>query len=158
MSFKIGSKKPRTETEIKQYFDYWDALLPKNTDFVSRAIPLAQFAHESYWSTSELARNANNHAGHKFKGDDGWDKKRQYIKDAEEEDEKGNKYIIPDTGWRKYNSDKEFAEHHASWLSRTPSYSKIYEKALNAKTWQDQLKALQGTYALDSRYYEKVSL
>lgn len=156
MTFKIGSRRPQTSSEFTAYFDYWNDLLPQKTVFKSRAIPLAQFALESDWSTSELARNANNHAGHKFKGDDGWDKKRQYIKDAEEQDSKGNKYIIPDTGWRKYDSNKEFATHHATWLSRTPSYEKVYAKALNAKTWQEQLLAMQGTYALDIKYYSKV--
>lgn len=156
MTFKVGSRKPQTDAEIKQYFDYWNDLLPTDTDFVSRAIPLAQFAHESAWSTSELARNANNHAGHKFKGNDGWDKNRQYVKDAEEHDDKGNVFTVPDTGWRKYANDKEFAEYHAKWLSRTPSYAKTYAKALSAKTWEEQLKALINTYATDKEYYNKV--
>lgn len=156
MTFKIGSRRPQTSSEFTAYFDYWNNLLPQETVYKSRAIPLGQFALEADWSTSELARNAHNHAGHKFKGDDGWDKRRQYIKDAEEQDSKGNKYIIPDTGWRKYDSDKEFAEHHANWLARTPYYEKYYSKALNAKTWQKQLQAMQGTYALDIEYYSKV--
>lgn len=148
---------PKTKDEKMAYFDYWNELLPEDTDFVSRAIPLAQFALESAWSTSELALEANNHAGHKFKGDDGWDKTRQYIKDAEEQDTQGNKYIVPDTGWRKYKDNQEFANHHAKWLTRTEGYKRTYKKALESKTWQEQLKNLQGVYALDVVYAKKIT-
>src|SRR5699024_1668088 len=47
----------------------------------------------------------------------------------------------------------EWAKHHASWLQRLP---KVYNKAISAKTVEEQAQALQGTYATDTGYAKKL--
>ena len=133
------------------YDEVYELLKPYESDFFM-SIMLAQFNLESVMGTSELAVEANNFTGHKA-NDSSWPKDKVYEKDTLEDDGKGNKYVAKKEPFRLYDSPSEWAKHHASWLQRLP---KTYAKAINAKTVEEQSRALQGTYATDTKYAEKL--
>ena len=130
------------------YDEAYELLKPYKSDFFM-SIMLAQFNLESVMGTSELAVKANNFTGHKTTGWNG----KVYKKDTIEDDGKGNKFVAKSEPFRHYTSPSEWAKHHASWLQRLP---KVYAKAINAKTVEEQAKALQGTYATDTGYAKKL--
>ena len=130
------------------YDEAYELLKPYKSDFFM-SIMLAQFNLESVMGTSELAVKANNFTGHKTTGWSG----DVYKKDTIEDDGKGNKFVAKSEPFRKYKTPSEWAKHHASWLQRLPS---IYSKAINAKTVEEQARALQGTYATDTAYAKKL--
>ena len=130
------------------YDEAYELLKPYKSDFFM-SIMLAQFNLESVMGTSGLAVKANNFTGHKTTGWNG----EVYKKDTIEDDGKGNKFVAKSEPFRKYKTPSEWAKHHASWLQRLP---KVYNKAINAKTVEEQAKALQGTYATDTAYAKKL--
>ena len=130
------------------YDEAYELLKPYESDFFM-SIMLAQFNLESVMGTSELAVKANNFTGHKTTGWNG----EVYKKDTIEDDGKGNKFVAKSEPFRKYKTPSEWAKHHASWLQRLP---KVYNKAISAKTVEEQAKALQGTYATDTAYAKKL--
>src|SRR5699024_6439893 len=133
------------------YDEAYELLKPYKSDFFM-SIMLAQFNLESVMGTSELAVEANNFTGHKA-NDSSWPKDKVYEKDTLEDDGKGNKSVAKKEPFRLYDSPSEWAKHHTSWLQRLP---KTYAKAINAKTVEEQAQALQGTYATDTKYAEKL--
>ena len=130
------------------YDEAYELLKPYESDFFM-SIMLAQFNLESIMGTSELAVKANNFTGHKTTGWSG----DVYKKDTIEDDGKGNKFVAKSEPFRKYKTPSEWAKHHASWLQRLPS---TYAKAISAKTVKEQAQALQGTYATDTSYANKL--
>lgn len=130
------------------YDEVYELLKPYESDFFM-SIMLAQFNLESIMGTSELAVESNNFTGHKTTGWNG----DVYKKDTIEDDGKGNKFVAKSEPFRKYKTPSEWAKHHASWLQRLP---KTYAKAINAKTVENQARALQGTYATDTSYAKKL--
>ena len=130
------------------YDEAYELLKPYKSDLFM-SIMLAQFNLESVMGTSELAVKANNFTGHKTTGWSG----EVYRKDTIEDDGKGNKFVAESEPFRKYSSPSEWAKHHSGWLQRLP---KTYAKAINAKTVEDQARALQGTYATDTSYANKL--
>ena len=130
------------------YDEAYELSKPYESDFFM-SIMLAQFNLESVMGTSELAVEANNFTGHKTAGWSG----DVYKKDTIEDDGKGNKFVVKSEPFRKYKTPSEWAKHHASWLQRLP---KVYNKAISAKTVEEQAKALQGTYATDTGYAKKL--
>lgn len=130
------------------YDEAYELLKPYESDFFM-SIMLAQFNLESVMGTSELGVKANNFTGHKTTGWNG----EVYKKDTIEDDGKGNKFVAKSEPFRKYKTPSEWAKHHASWLQRLP---KVYNKAISAKTVEEQAKALQGTYATDTAYAKKL--
>jgi|GEM_PF-6501988 len=130
------------------YDKLYELLNPYNSDFFM-SIMLAQVYLESVMGTSELAVNANNFTGHKTNGWTG----KIYYKDTVEYDAEGNPFIAKSEPFRLYDSPKEWAKHHAGWLRRLPD---TYAKAINAKTVEEQARALQGTYATDTSYASKL--
>src|SRR5699024_3953476 len=130
------------------YDEAYELLKPYESDFFM-SIMLAQFNLESVMGTSELAVKANNFTGHKTTGWNG----EVYRKDTIEDDGKGNKFVAKSEPFRKYKTPSEWAKHHAGWLQRLPS---IYSKAISAKSVEEQAQALQGTYATDTSYAEKL--
>ena len=117
------------------YDEAYELLKPYESDFFM-SIMLAQFNLESVMGTSELAVNASNFTGHKTTGWSG----DVYKKDTIEDDGKGNKFVAKSEPFRKYNNPSEWAKYHAGWLQRLPD---TYAKAINAKTVEEQAKALQ---------------
>lgn len=77
-----------------------------------------------------------------------------YLKESPEEI-KGAIHIKR-SNFRKYESWEESVKDHAKMLSRTDWYANYYRKAINAKTPEEQAKALTGTYATDSKYADKL--
>ena len=130
------------------YDEAYELLKLYKSDFFM-SIMLAQFNLESVMGTSELAVKANNFTGHKTTGWNG----EVYKKDTIEDDGKGNKFVAKSEPFRKYKTPSEWAKHHASWLQRLP---KVYNKAISAKTVEEQAQALQGTYATDTAYAKKL--
>ena len=130
------------------YDEVYELLEPYPSDFF-KSIMLAQFNLESVMGTSELAVEANNFTGHKTTGWSG----EVYKKDTIEDDGKGNKFVAKSEPFRKYKTPSEWAKYHAGWLQRLPS---VYSKAINAETVEEQAQALQGTYATDTKYAEKL--
>lgn len=133
---------------IKTYDQAYELLSKYESDFFM-SIMLAQWALESDYGRSESATEALNFTGHKTTGWTG----EVYLKDTIEDDGEGNKFVAEQEAFRKYASPEEWAKHHASWLQRLP---KVYEKAINAKTVEEQAQALQGTYATDTSYKKKL--
>lgn len=133
---------------IKTYDQAYKSLSKYESDFFM-PIMLAQWALESDYGKSELATEANNYTGHKTTGWSG----EVYLKDTIEDDGKGNKFVAKSEPFRKYASPDDWAKAHASWLQRLPE---VYAKAISAKTVEEQAGALQGTYATDTDYKEKL--
>lgn len=150
--------KPLTRDEIEKKIDvFYNALKPyaKDSGFFM-SVMLGQVGIESYWGTSTLAKKANNFTGHKFKEPFSNVRPNDYfLKDAGEE-EGGKKVVYEDVKWRKYKDIDDWAKHHADWLTQSDWYKNHYKNAINAKTPEEQLKALTGVYAKDSNYYTKV--
>ena len=150
--------KPLTRDEIEKKIDmFYNALKPyvKDSGFFM-SVMLGQVGIESYWGTSTLAKKANNFTGHKFKEPFSNVRPNDYfIKDAGEEED-GKKVVYEDEKWRKYKDIDDWAKHHADWLTQSDWYKNHYKNAINAKTPEEQLKALTRVYASDSNYYTKV--
>lgn len=136
---------------VKTFDEAYELLKPYPSDFFM-SIMLAQWALESDKGRSELALKANNFTGHKAQPNE-WPADRVYKKDTIEDDGEGTKFIAPKEPFRLYHNPQEWAKHHASWMQRKPS---TYAKAISAKTVEEQARALQGTYATDTAYAEKL--
>lgn len=121
------------------------------SDFFN-SISIAQACLESGYGQSELAKEANNLFGYKAKRGE-WSGET-YLKESPEEI-KGAIHIKR-SNFRKYESWEESVKDHAKMLSRTDWYANYYRKAINAKTPEEQAKALTGTYATDSKYADKL--
>lgn len=150
--------KPLTRDEIEKKIDmFYNALKPyaKDSGFFM-SVMLGQVGIESYWGTSTLAKKANNFTGHKFKEPFSNVRPNDYfIKDAGEEED-GKKVVYEDEKWRKYKDIDDWAKHHADWLTQSDWYKNHYKNAINAKTPEEQLKALTRVYASDSKYATSV--
>ena len=150
--------KPLTRDEIEKKIEmFYNALKPyaKDSGFFM-SVMLGQVGIESYWGTSTLAKKANNFTGHKFKAPFSNERPNDYfIKDAGEEVD-GEKVVYEDEKWRKYKDIDDWAKHHADWLTQSDWYKGHYREAINAKTPEEQLKALTGVYATDSSYATSV--
>lgn len=106
----------------------------------------------------ELARNANNFAGHKY---DNNIHKDFYIKDAYEY-ENGQEIVDENAKWGKYDNFQDFCKSHFNWFTSNPTRTKIYANVLSATTADRQAYYLMGTYATDLPrptsigYYQKL--
>lgn len=110
------------------------------------SITIAQAILESGWGKSRLARDYNNYFGIKGNG---------VVMDTLEDDGSGNYFKIQD-GFRVYdNLEGSFKDHDALFTS-TPYLTKLYRPVREAKTPEEQARALQGTYATDTRYASKL--
>lgn len=123
-----------------------------HSKFFLPSVTLAQACLESADGKSELAKNANNLFG--IKADKTWSGD-VYVKDAIEEID-GKMVNVGKTEWRKYDSIKDSIADHDAIMTRTNWHSNYYKDAINAKNYQEQAKALQGTYATDSQYANKL--
>lgn len=117
------------------------------------SVTVAQAILESNYGKSELATNAKNIFGIKA-SDNTW-KGETYIKDAEEE-VNGKLVNVGATKWRKYPNWEESTKDHDGFLTRTDWHKNHYKDAIIAKNYKEQAEALEGTYATDSSYAEKL--
>jgi len=150
--------KPLTDSQIEEKIEYFaKALQPYAKDSkMFMSIMIAQVGLESYWGTSTLAKNANNFTGHKFK--EPFSSKRPndyYIKDAGESVD-GSFVVDKNALWRKYKDVNDWAKHHADWITQSDWYAEHYSDAVNAKTPEEQAKALTKKYASDPSYNVKL--
>lgn len=114
-------------------------------------ITQAQFVLESKNGTSDLAVHANNPFG--IKASDDWTGD-SYTKKTQEWD--GTKYITVAANFRKYPTLEDAFKDHNRFMSRTAWHADYYADALNAKNYTEQAYALEGTYATDPQYAEKL--
>lgn len=118
---------------------FFDDMLPyaqqasQKTDIPTSVI-LAQWAHESAFGQSDLAKRANNYAGIKYWGDN-------YINDGQ-------------SGmYANYNSTSRFADAWSQFMG-----GQRYAGVRNADTPEATIKALgQSGYAEDSNYFNALS-
>lgn len=128
-------------------------LVAKYQSPLFNSIRIAQIILESDWGRSELFKNANNPAG--MKAGNEWTGDI-YIKNATEQDAQGNEYVQSNALWRKFPSLEDGIKCHAGFLSRTAWHENYYRNALNATTVEEQAGTLQGTYATDVNYKDKL--
>lgn len=116
------------------------------------SVTIAQACLESDWGRSELAVRAKNIFG--IKASYPWTG-RTYNKKTKEESPGGEQYAVFDN-FRVYDSWAESVKDHAGFMESTEGRKEIYKKAINAKTPEDQARALAKTYASDSKYGQKL--
>lgn len=123
----------------------------RGTDTMFVSVLIAQSCVESGYGTSELALKANNFGGIKAKPE--WDGS-VYIKSSLEYI--SGEYVMVQSKFAKFNSMEDYVDYHVKFFTRNSYAKDTYNEALNAKTVEDQAKALTGTYASDPKYYEKL--
>lgn len=118
---------------------------------VFNSVRIAQACLESDYGRSELATKAHNYFGIKTSSPwtgDRYDKPSyEYIN--------GIKKLIT-SPFRKYGSLEQSVKDHASFFGSTEYRKNYYRNVIHAKTIRDQVNALQGTYATDINYAEKL--
>ena len=127
------------------------ALAVKYPSAFFNSVTIAQACLESSYGQSDLARFANNYFG--YKASDGWTGST-YGKDSYEE--RNGKLGKEYSRFRAYDNMEESVKDHANMMERSDYHKKVYAKAINAKTPQEQAHALTGTYATDSGYGGKL--
>ena len=115
----------------------------KNT-FASTTI--AQACLESGYGQSDLAKKYNNFFGIKGGG---------VSLNTLEDDGAGNYYQVIDD-FRVYKDMEASVKDHDELFTSTPGLTQIYSGVVAAQTPEDQCRALQGTYATDTKYASKL--
>lgn len=131
------------------------ALVQKHAKNLLPSVTLAQLFLESGYrpnsKMSSLATDYNNLFGIK-KGN--W-KGKTIVLDTKEDDGTGKLYTIKGE-FRWYDSPEQSIEDHDNLFTSSEWLKNYYKDVLSAKTPQTQADALQGTYATDTRYSEKL--
>lgn len=138
----------------KEFIEYIAEIVVRTPSEFFNSVTIAQACLESGFGTSVLYKAFNNSFGYKAKEGE-WDGD---IAGDYKSDEEINGVEIKDvpSDFRAYKNIEESVKDHAYMMSRTSSYAAIYKDAINAKTPEAQAKALTGTYAGDSKYYDKL--
>lgn len=136
---------------MNDFIDKMGVLYSKTVSNVKPSILLAQCILESDWGRSELATNANNFGG--IKASPPWNG-AVYKKLTKEWD--GTRYIAITADFAKFDTVEDYVQYHANFFTRNETAKKVYQKVLQAKTYQEQAKALTGTYATDPSYGKKL--
>ena len=126
-------------------------LVMKYPSPVSNSVRIAQACLESAYGTSDLAEMAHNLFG--IKASDPWTGKT-FSKYSYEYVQCEKKLI--ESPFRLYESWEESVKDHADFFESTEYRKKYYTKVINAKTIRDQVNGLQGTYATDIYYAQKL--
>ena len=117
------------------------------------SVTIAQAILESNWGKSTLAVKANNLFGIKASKD--WSGQVFNI-DTKEQKADGTVYTIK-ADFRKYNSWLDSVKDHDKFFISTNWRKYNYKRVLEAKTYQEQAKALQECgYATDKKYADKL--
>lgn len=119
------------------------------------SVSIAQACLEPGYGTSDLYLAFNNAFGYKAKKGE-WSGK---VAGDYKSDEHINGVKVKDvpSDFRAYDSVADSVKDHANMMtSRGASYIKVYDKAINAKTPQEQAHALTNTYATDPKYGDKL--
>ena len=124
------------------------------------SVMIAQSVLESGYGTSRLSNEANNFFGMKFKSGEDNGKYEVFYIESKEYDYLNNQWIIIKSPFRKYINKKDSFEDNAlklvsgvSWNSNY--YSGAWKK--NTRSYKDATAALQGKYATDPGYADKLN-
>lgn len=132
---------------IGQYKDL--AIVEMYRTGIPASITLAQGLQESYYGTSELAIQANNHFGIKCKSY--WTGKTYYYKD----DDKDRKGQLVESCFRAYDSDIDSYIDRSNFLMQTERYKPLFSLDRTDYTqWAYGLKNCG--YASDPEYASKL--
>ncbi len=123
----------------------WLAREESRKSGIPASIYLAQACHESGFGTSELAREALNHFGHK---DVDWDGPTYSKKD----DDRNANNIIIESRFRMYSSAEESYRMHTDFLRRPPYRDLFKFSKTDYFSWAKGLKA--AGYATKADYAE----
>lgn len=124
------------------------------------SIMLGQAILESGYGTSELAKNANNFFGMKFKEHEDEGKYDKYYVETKEYDSEKNEMITLLAPFRKYQNKLQSFEDNALKLRQGVSWDNNYYSGAwreNAKSYKEVSTALTGKYATDPQYYQKIN-
>lgn len=124
------------------------------------SIMLSQAILESGYGSSELAENANNFFGMKFKVNEDEGKYGIYYVDTKEYDKDKDETIIVRAPFRKYENKLSSFEDNAFKLRNGVSWDTNYYKGAwweNEKDYKEVSKALTGKYATDKEYNKKLN-
>lgn len=144
-----------TQTKQEKFFasisGYAKKLSQKYNIYAS--VMMAQSALESAWGESKLSKKANNFFGVKgsYKG--------KYVTMDTKEYSNG-KWVTVKQKFRKYPSFYESMEDNASKLRNGVSWNASYYKGTwyeNAKSYKDSTSWLEGRYATDPDYSDKLN-
>lgn len=120
---------------------------------IMKSVTIAQAIHESNWGKSYLAQSANNLFG--IKASDDW--QGDYVETKTKEQDKNGKETTILAKFRKYDSYKDSILDHDKFFTSTPWRTKNYKRVLEAKSYEEQTKALQECgYATDVCYADKL--
>ncbi|WP_273478257.1 glucosaminidase domain-containing protein [Ignavigranum ruoffiae] len=137
----------------EQFIQEISTLVEKYPSEFFNSISIAQACLETGFGQSELVKKANNLFGYKAKSGE-W---QGEVFSIESPEENKNGQVSMELGvFRKYNSWEESVKDHANMMVRTKDYKAIYQKAINAKTPEEQARALSNSYATDSSYGNKL--
>ncbi|MDQ0340280.1 LysM repeat protein [Caldalkalibacillus uzonensis] len=123
----------------------------RNKTGVLASIVIAQAILESNWGRSQLTVQANNLFGIKgsYNG--------QYVTMPTREWSKEKGWHTVNARFRKYPSWKESIEDHTRLFVNGVSWNRnLYKPVLEAKNYREAAQALQGTYATDPQYAQKL--
>ncbi|KXK37831.1 MAG: mannosyl-glycoprotein endo-beta-N-acetylglucosamidase [Bacteroidetes bacterium OLB9] len=116
---------------------------------IPASVTLAQGLHESYYGTSKLAKEANNHFGIKCKS--WWTGMTYYYKD----DDFNKKGELIESCFRAYNSDIDSYVDRSNFLMQSDRYSPLFKfDKTDYLSWIYGLKYCG--YATDPKYAEKL--
>ena len=124
------------------------------------SVMLAQASLESGYGTSILAQNANNYFGMKFKINEDEGKYGAYYIDSKEFDSIKNEWITVKSPFRSYESKIQSLEDYAFKLKNGVTWDSNYYKGTwisNSKNYKEATQSLQGKYATDPQYANKLN-
>ncbi len=124
------------------------ALIKKYPSPISELTRLPQAVHETGNFISNIFKNANNSFG--IKNSKPWNGEVFFADSGEYKD--SNEYVVENSGFRSYKSVEDSVADHALFFVST-DYRKntAYKEAIEAKTYKEEVKALEGTYATDRK-------
>lgn len=117
---------------------------------------IAQMCLESAYGTSELAVNAHNYSGLKYKSSV---TSQFYIKQATEQKADGTYYTVNNTKWCKFNNMDEGVEGYFKFINNSryenlkgATSSKNYLELIKADGYATSLKYVDNVYAVVSKF------
>jgi flagellum-specific peptidoglycan hydrolase FlgJ len=139
------------ESAAEKYIDAYKelAIVEMYRTGIPASVTLAQGLHESFYGTSKLATEANNHFGIKCKSY--WTGKTYYHKD----DDLNKKGQLIESCFRAYERDIDSYIDRSNFLAQTDRYALLFEyENTNYMAWAYGLKVCG--YATDENYAQKL--
>lgn len=141
---------------IESVADYAKKVATENDLYPS--VMIAQMSLESGYGKSTLSQAPNyNFFGIKFKENE--NDTSDYVEILTKENDGTGKLVDVMAKFRKYPSYKESMDDYAKFFKRSPWFENYYRGVFRSNTtnYKDATAALQGTYATDGSYAEKLN-